>query len=329
MIMKKTKVLIGLSLIICGLVLFQLQTSNEIKDENITSSNGRIEANEIDISARYAGRIQDIKVREGDMITEGQTLVVMNTDELTARLDRAVAETAQGMEAVKEAQVLLDKVVTDSAYAKQQLERTQTLFKKGAISQAQLDELQNKYNSSTSAILAAQARLRTLEKGIGAYQAGVKQLETELQESELKSPVLGRVLYQLAQKGEIVGAGGRVLTILDLTNIYMEIFLPAKEAGILQIGSEARVVLDIAPDSPLPASVIFVSPQAQFTPKQIETKNERDKLMFRVKLQLSSKLVSQYIDSVKTGLRGVGYVRINPDQPWPEFLEGSLTHQDY
>lgn len=329
MLKTKTKILIGVSFIVGSVALFQSQTTNEVEEKNIASSNGRIEANEIDISARYVGRIQDINVIEGDMVAEGQTLVLMNTDELSARLERAKAETEQGIEAVNEAAVLLDKADIDAAYTKQQFERTHALFKKGAIPQAKLDEQQNKYNRAKSAILAATARLRTLEKGVGAYQAGVKQIETELIESELKAPVYGRILYQLAQKGEIIGAGGRVLTLLDLSNIYMEVFLPAKEAGVLQIGADARIVLDIAPDTPLPASVIFVSPQAQFTPKQVETKDERDKLMFRVKLQLSSKLVTQYIDRVKTGLRGMGYVRFNPEEPWPDFLEGDLTHKDY
>lgn len=325
---KKTKLSLG-SVILAGIIfLFQLQTSDDISQQIVASSNGRIEANEIDISARYPGRIKNIHVQEGDMVTEGQTLVSMNTDELSARLDKALAELAQGEESVKEAKVLFDKAETDSAYAKQQFDRTQALFKKGAIPQANLDEKLNIYNASKSSILAAKARYRTLEKGVGAYQAGVKQIETELRESKLQAPVFGRILYQLAQKGEIVGAGGSVLTLLDLSKIYMEIFLPAKDAGLLQIGSEARVVLDIAPETPLPATVIFVSPQAQFTPKQVETKDERDKLVFRVKLQLSSELVSHYIDRVKTGLRGTGYVRIDTTQAWPDFLEGDLTQQN-
>jgi HlyD family secretion protein len=119
----------------------------------------------------------------------------------------------------------------------------------------------------------------------------------------------------------VLGSGGKVLTVLDLSDIYMEIFLPSQDAGKVRLGSEARVVLDVAPDYAGRAKVSFISPEAQFTPKQVETRSERDKLMFRVKLQLPSELILPHINRVKTGLRGVGYVRLDESVEWPEFLQ--------
>lgn len=288
--------------------------------EGIASGNGRIEANEVDISVKYAGRILDILADEGDMIKVGQPLVVMDTIELQVSLERAQADLAQGLDAVKEVEVQLTKARNDLNYAQLQYDRTATLQKRGLAAQSAVDEKRNASDSASAAVNAAKARLRTLKTGINVYRASVREIEAEMAEAHISAPVLGRVLYRLAQKGEVLAAGGKVMTLLSLSNVYMEIFLPASAAGVLSIGAEARIILDIAPDLNIPARVIFVSPQAQFTPKQIETPSERDKLMFRVKLQIPSELVLANIDRVKTGLRGVGYVRTDESMPWPAFL---------
>ena len=131
----------------------------------------------------------------------------------------------------------------------------------------------------------------------------------------------GRVLYRLAEPGEVVGAGGPILTLLSLENVYMEVFLPAREAGLLPIGAEARIVLDALPDFAIPATVSFVSPEAQFTPKQVETMSEREQLVFRVRVRIPEDLVAGRIEHVKTGLRGIAVIRLAPDSAWPEALE--------
>ena len=133
------------------------------------------------------------------------------------------------------------------------------------------------------------------------------------------------VLYRLVEPGEVLSVGGKVLTLVNLTDVYMEIYLPSAQAHRVSIGSEARIKLDIL-DFAVPAKVSFVSPESQFTPKQVETQSEREKLMFRVKVRVPSVLILKLIDRVKTGVRGVAYVRLtNPgteqQSEWPEFLK--------
>ena len=137
--------------------------------------------------------------------------------------------------------------------------------------------------------------------------------------------MMGRVLYRLAQPNEVLGSGGKVLTIINLGDIYMEIFLPSADAYLTSNGAEARIKLDIL-DIAIPAQVSFVSPESQFTPKQVETESERDKLMFRVKVRIPQALVLSHIDQVKTGVRGVAYIRLTSKQgevpsSWPDFLQ--------
>ena len=119
----------------------------------------------------------------------------------------------------------------------------------------------------------------------------------------------------------MLGSGGKVLTLVNLGDVYMEIYLPAQDAVKVKIGADARIVLDIAPEYAARAKVTFVAPEAQFTPKQVETRSERDKLMFRVKLSVPPERVLPYIERVKTGIRGVGYVRLDDSAAWPERLD--------
>jgi HlyD family secretion protein len=137
------------------------------------------------------------------------------------------------------------------------------------------------------------------------------------------------VLYRLAQPGEMLGSGARLLTLVSLEDVYMEFFLPATEAPRVRIGDEARIIPDIMPDSAVPAVVSFVSPQAQFTPKQVETVTERESLMFRIRVRIPAELVAARMDQIKTGVRGVAWVRLAGDDgnlpDWPQGLTPPLV----
>ena len=122
----------------------------------------------------------------------------------------------------------------------------------------------------------------------------------------------------------MLGAGGRVLNLVDLSDVYMTFFLPETAAGRVAIGSEARIILDAAPHIVIPATISFVSATAQFTPKTVETANERQKLMFRVRAHIDPQLLRQHLDQVKTGLPGVTWVKLDAQAPWPEALQPKL-----
>ncbi len=179
--------------------------------------------------------------------------------------------------------------------------------------------------TSGATLTGEKARLNTARKSIDAAKAEVTKTKSRINDMTLRSTVKGRVLYRLAEEGEVLGMGGKVLTLVNLGDVYMEIYLPAQDAVKVKIGAEARIVLDIAPELAARAKVSFVAPEAQFTPKQVETRAERDKLMFRVKLTVPPERVLQYIERVKTGIRGVGYVRLDDSAQWPERLDRHLS----
>ena len=128
----------------------------------------------------------------------------------------------------------------------------------------------------------------------------------------------------MAQPGEVLGGGGKVLNLVDLSDVYMTFFLPETVAGRVALGSEARIILDAAPQYVIPATVSFVASTAQFTPKTVETVSERQKLMFLIKVQIAPQLLQKHLQQVKTGLPGVAWVKLDAQQPWPAALQTQL-----
>jgi HlyD family secretion protein len=292
---------------------------------DFTYGNGRIEADQVDITSKYAGRVQEIFAQEGDLVEVGRVLAIMDTAELDAKLANAEAQLAQTQAAVKEAQAQLLQRQSQLNLAEQELVRALPLVKSGAIAQRIADQRQSSHNTAVAIVAASEAHLNTQAQSVKAARAGVSLIQTQIEDSTLIAPVMGRVLYRLAEPEEVLGNGGKVLTLLNLTNLYMEVFLPSDQAHRTAIGAQARVKLDIL-DFTIPAMVSFVSPESQFTPKQVETQSERDKLMFRVKVRIPQELVLDHIQQVKTGVRGVAYIRLDREQgeepsPWPQFLQ--------
>jgi len=319
----------------------------------IAAGNGRIEAAEIDISTKSPGRIKDILVGEGDFVTAGQTMARMDITQLTAQRRQAEAqlkraqigidtagslvEQRQAEQAAAEA--VIDQRSAELEAAEKRLSRSAQLVQTNSVSQQTYDDNQASERSARAALAAARAQLAAAKAAIGAARAtvvdaeaaadaaraAIESIAAEIDDGTLVAPRDGRIQYRVAQPGEVLSAGGRVLNLVDLGDVYMTIFLPTAEAGRIAIGTEVRLVLDAAPQYVIPAKVSFVADVAQFTPKTVETEEERQKLMFRVKAQIPPELLRKHIQLVKTGLPGMAYVRLDPAVEWPRELTDGLV----
>ncbi|AWU97348.1 HlyD family secretion protein [Azospirillum ramasamyi] len=292
------------------------------------SGNGRIEANEIDVATKYAARVQTIPVQEGDLVEAGAVIATLDTRDLEAQLRSAEAQLRQTRRAREEAAALVAQRSSEADYAAKEMERALVLFGKGHIAEQRVDQARNARRTADAALEAAKSRLASADEAIDAAAGDVDRLTTLVADGVLRAPRKSRVLYRLAEPGEVLGAGGKVATLLDLSNVYMTFFLPTDTAGNLALGADARILLDAVPDTAIPAAVTFVAPRAQFTPKQVETKSERDRMMFRVKARVPESLVTRYIDRVKTGLTGMAYVKLDDAAVWPDWLESRLTRAE-
>ncbi|MBK1831918.1 HlyD family efflux transporter periplasmic adaptor subunit [Verrucomicrobiaceae bacterium R5-34] len=318
---KLPLILVLLALVAGGIWYLTREPESELP-AGIVSGNGRIEADQVDISTKYPGRVSEILVDEGELVKPGQVLARMDDAEIKTQLARAKAQLASAKESIKEVEALIAQKKSSLTLAEQELQRALPLVEKGVMSQRVGEQRKALRDSAKAALAAAMAHLETAKSTTLAAEATVNQIQVQLDECVLKSTTQGRVLYRLAETGEVLGAGGKILTLLDLSEIHMEVFLPSADSGKIAIGSEARITLDAASSEyAIPAVVSFVSPEAQFTPKQVETLNERQKLMFRVHIRIPQELVLRHIDKVKTGVRGMGYIRLDDSVAWPEALE--------
>jgi HlyD family secretion protein len=293
--------------------------------DGIASGNGRIEAVEVDITTKYSGRLVSILAKEGDMVEAGQVLANMDVQDLKAQLRQSEAEVRQARQKRNLAAAVIEQRKSELGLSENDLERSRRLYESKSVSLQKLQHDETAEQTAKASLEAARAQLADAEAAIEAAVAKTEEIKTHLEDNVLKSPISGRVLYRLAEPGEVLPAGGKALTLLDLSDVYMTIFLPTEQAGKINIGSDARILLDALPKVVIPAKVSFVAPRAQFTPKEVETQTEREKLMFRVKVKIAPELLKKHVEKVKTGLPGVAYVRMDPSAQWPERLSARLA----
>ena len=317
--------------------------------EGLVSGNGRIEATEIDVATKYAGRIAEILVQEGEFVKAGQPLARMQIESLQAQQREAIAGRERASHAVASARAEI--ALRESQYAAtmatvaqreaeldaalRRVKRSETLAREGASSEQELDDDRARVRGAQAALKAAQAqataakaaidaaKAQTIgaESAVTAAAATVQRIDADVKDSELTAPRDGRVQYRLAQPGEVIGAGGKVLNMVDVSDVYISFFLPETVAGRVALGTEVRIVLDAAPQYVIPAQVSFVASTAQFTPKTVETASERQKLMFRVKARIAPDLLQKHLTQVKTGLPGVAWIKLDKEREWPAKLE--------
>jgi HlyD family secretion protein len=248
----------------------------------------------------------------------------LDTITLEAELAEAKASVAAAQEQLAVAKAAIVRRRSQIELARIEKERSRRLVAERAGSQRDYDVRTMTLKTTSAGYAEEKARLQVATQEVQVAQANVTKIQSRIDDATLRSPVLGRVLYRLAEPGEVLAAGGKALTLVNLEDVYMEIFLPSEQAAAIKMGAEARVTLDYVPDRVAVAYVSFVSPEAQFTPKEVETRSEREKLMFRVKIQVPRDLVMHHIENIKTGVRGVGYVKVKDDAVWPEWLQRNL-----
>jgi HlyD family secretion protein len=301
-----------------------LKFNSEQPPAGLAMSNGRLEAERVDIATRFPARVLEVLVEEGDMVEAGEVLARLDSSELEDQLREARALAQQSESQLAQAVAVLAQRKSELLLAEKEFERTSSLATKGFSTAEQVDQRQSATITLQAAVRAAEAGIEQATAGIEAAIARVERLNSSLDDHVLVAPLTGRVQYQLTQPGEVLGAGGKVLTLLDLSDVYMTLFFPTSVVGKLELGSEARILPDAAPGFVVPATVSFVATEAQFTPKYVETSSEREKLVYRVKVRILPEVLQRYTNRVKAGITGIAYVKTTADADWPENLQIKL-----
>ena len=333
-----------------GWWLYQQQEATALPDF-VFHSNGRLELNRLDVASLYPGRVERVLVAEGDAVKANEVLVELSSAQSSGQLAAAQAATLRAAELVQRAragvtqaqQAIARADAEIAAYRQQQkvakleLDNAKQMRREDLVSASELAKRQADFERATASVKVAQAA-RAEAQAAGAQgqaavaeaEAGVKQAQAQADtaasadaDMAIRSPLTARVEYRLVEPGTVIGAGSRVISLLDPADVSMNVFLPNATVGGLRVGDEARLVLD-GIDAVFPAQVSFIASEAQFTPKAVETADEREKLVFRVKLKVPAEVAQRYDRLLKGGMTGDGYVRRDSSQAWPLALEVRL-----
>ena len=333
-----------------GWWLYQQQESTALPDF-VFHSNGRLELNRLDVASLYPGRVERVLVAEGDAVKANEVLVELSSAQSSGQLAAAQAATLRAAELVQRAragvtqaqQAVARADAEIAAYRQQQkvakleLDNAKQMRREDLVSASELAKRQADFERATASVKAAQAARAEAQAAVAQGQAAVAEAEAGVKQATaqadtaasadadmaIRSPLTARVEYRLVEPGTVIGAGSRVISLLDPADVSMNVFLPDATVGGLRVGDEARLVLD-GIDAVFPAQVSFIASEAQFTPKAVETADEREKLVFRVKLKVPAEVAQRYDRLLKGGMTGDGYVRRDSTQAWPLALEVRL-----
>ncbi|KND83174.1 hemolysin D [Aggregatibacter actinomycetemcomitans serotype b str. SCC4092] len=304
--------------IIIGAVGFAIWKNRQLQASElngIAAVNGRLELKRLDIATLYPGRVEEILVQESNEVKRNQPLARLSSSISQAQVSAAQAQKKRAEESVaRQQQVNVTKL---------ELNNAQKLRLDNLISSSELEHRQAAYKASLAAVNTTQAAKAEAQAAVAQAQAQLEQAQSQNTDMLIKAPKDGRVEYQIAEVGNVLGAGGKVVSLLDPTDTYINVFLTAPQMNQLKLGDEARIVID-GMDAVFPANITFIANNAQFTPKSVETTEERAKLMFKVKLQLPVDIALKYKLLLKGGMTGLGYVKYDQQAQWPAQLNVRL-----
>lgn len=279
-------------------------------DEEVIAASGHVEATEVRLSTKVPGHVEAIAVQEGDAVAAGQEIARIDATDARLALAAAVAERAQAdaerrlrvagsrREDVGEAEAQLERARADLRGAQEDLQRMEKLLASGSGTDKARDDARTRRDVAAAGVEAATERLRKLKAGsrpeeidaatarVSAADARIAQLRQQIEDAVVRSPVAGVVTEKLAEPGELLTRGAGLVVVTELARPWLTIYLPEPDLGRIRLGQEVEVVTDAGQRRT--GRVTFVSPQAEFTPKNVQTPDERAKLVYRVKVSVDN-----------------------------------------
>jgi HlyD family secretion protein len=310
--MKTKWIFLILVLGILGVVaLFLFKQSEKIKMKRLLVY-GNIEATEVDMSFKIPGRVIHRSVDEGDFVKKGSEVATLEGEDLKRQAEEARAS-VQAAEArlrealagsrsqeIKQAWATAEKARSDRDQLKSDWERAEALFKEGVIPVQSREQASTSYQMALAAYKEAMEHYDLVKEGprkedIDALKASLEQAkallnlrEVQLSYANLTSPVSGVVLVKNIEPGEMVSAGTPVVTIADLNDVWLKAYISETDLGRVKYNQRVNVKTDTYPDKIYWGRISFISSEAEFTPKNIQTHEERVKLVYRIKVTLEN-----------------------------------------
>lgn len=307
-----------------GWYVYQKQNASALP-AGFTQSNGRLELERFDIASLYPGRIKTMLVDEGRRVKEGDVLAELSSETSNSRVEAAKAQKQRAQEGSARADAEIKAYEQRLKVAQLDLDNAQKLRGDELVSDSEVKKRRAERDSAAASLQSARAARSESLASVKAAQAQIDEASSANDDMVIRSPKTGMVEYKIAEVGNVIASGGKVVSLLDPSDASMNIFLPNDDMSRLKVGDEARIVLD-GIQAVFPAVISFIATDAQFTPKSVETLNEREKLMFKVKLKVPMETALKYQGLLKGGMTGNGYVRTDTKAQWPSNLTVKLPH---
>lgn len=282
-------------------------------DEGTVFASGTVDATEIAASFRVPGILIKRPVDEGSRVKPGELLAALDERETVARLHQteAAQQAAQARlkdmqqgyrpQEIAEARAQAEQARANLSNLQEEARRSEALFRGGATSQQRRDKDRTAAEVAAQQLSAVQERLKLLQSGyrpetinaaraqLGEAQAAVEAASVARADLQIKSTVDGVVTRTHAEVGETLGAGRPVVTVTDISRPWVRVYIPENQIGKVRLGAAAKVKVDTFPDRKFDGRVSYVSSQAEFTPKNVQTQEERVKLVFAVNVTLENR----------------------------------------
>ncbi len=310
---KKQRIVMGAAAVsIVAVVIIVVAFAGAANGNEVILASGTVEAAEADLGFQIPGRIESISVDEGDPVDSSATLASLDRAELLARRQAAEASVAAARAALTEVQTgfrseeiaqgraALRAAERRLTNARRDLERTERLFEGGAVSRQTLDHQQMAFDLAKAEQESAAERLQILETGprseriavqraqLEQAEASVRQIEANLDNAVVKAPFSGVVSIKHREPGEIVQPGLPVLSVANPDDRWVRIYVREDQVGRISLGQEATLTADSYPQRTYRGRVTFIASEAEFTPRNVQTEEERVKLVYRVKVQITA-----------------------------------------
>jgi len=310
--MKRILLIVIVAMAVAGFIYYLL-TRNKEEEAAFIKVSGNIEATEVDVGFKVSGRIVSRFYEEGDWVEQGKVLAKLDDEDLRNRLEvaRATLMSAQARlrkllagsrpEEIKQAEASLHQTQSDLKNKQIQYDRMQGLYERGVIAKEAFDNAETSYKIAQAAVQVAAENYQLVKEGprkediedaraqVEQARASVKLNETQLGYATLYSPISGVVLVKSGEIGEVVNVGTSILTIADVENVWLKAYIPETDLGKVKWGQDVIVTTDLRPQKKYMGRISFISSQAEFTPKQIQTEKERVTLVYRIKVDISNK----------------------------------------
>ncbi|MDU8924446.1 HlyD family efflux transporter periplasmic adaptor subunit [Pasteurellaceae bacterium LIM206] len=308
--MKKVISLIIIVLVVAGGGYYYWQNAQQAKSaEHIADGNGRIELKRIDVASLYSGRVKQMEVDEGSQVNTDDILAELSSETTYSRVLSAKSQKQRALETIQRAKAEIDNAQQQRKVAQLELDNAVKLRKDNLVSDSEVTRRRAERDRAVAAVAAAQAAQAEAQASVETAQAQIDEASSVNDDMLIKAPRAGRIEYRYVDEGNVVAPGTRVVSLLDPSDVRMNIFLPMTSMAKLKVGDEARIVLD-GIDAVFPATINYIASQNQFTPKAVETTEERTKFMFKIELKIPAEIAEKYNGLLKGGMTGNGYVRL-------------------